>query len=76
VSLPITWRRQRPFAHIGERCVIDDVIAMTGAEQAEEVEAAFLEVVVAKAVKWAFADLGTEAVIGPCWARRPVVVQP
>jgi hypothetical protein len=33
-------RRQRPFAHIGERCVIDDVIATTGAEQAEEVEAA------------------------------------
>jgi len=31
---------QRAFAHLGERLVIDDVIAMAGAQQAEEVEAA------------------------------------
>ena len=31
---------QRAFAHIGERGVIDDVIAMAGAQQAEKIEAA------------------------------------
>jgi hypothetical protein len=31
---------QRPFAHVGDRLIIDHVIAVTGAQQFEEVEAA------------------------------------
>ena len=55
-------RRQRAFAHIGERRGIDDVIAMTGAQQAEEVEAA-LRAGGAEPGEMVVADLGAEAVL-------------
>jgi len=54
---------ERTFAHIGERCVIDDVIAMAGAQQAEEVEAA-LGGGGGEGGEMGIADLGAEAILG------------
>src|ERR1700730_19120509 len=52
---------QGAFAHIGERRGIDDVIAMSGAQQAEEVEAA-LRSGGAEPAEMVVADLGADAV--------------
>src|SRR5271163_4698487 len=52
---------QRAFAHIGERGVIDDVIAMAGAQQAEKIEAA-LRGGGDEGGEMGVADLGAEAV--------------
>ena len=54
---------QRAFAHIGERGVIDDVIAMAGAQQAEKIEAA-LRGGGGEGGEMGVADLGAKAVIG------------
>jgi len=53
---------QRTFAHIGERRVIDDVIIMAGAQQAEEVEAA-LRGSGGEGGEVRVADLGAETVL-------------
>ncbi len=55
--------RERACAHIGERLGIDDVIAMAGPQQVEEVEAA-LRGGGAEPGEMRVADLGAEAVPG------------
>ena len=55
--------RERAFAHIGKRLGIDDVIAMAGPQQGEEVKAA-LRSGGAEPGEIRVADLGTEAVLG------------
>ena len=62
---------QRPFVHVGDRLIIDHVIAVTGAQQFEEVEAA-LGIRGAKPGEVLIADLGAEAV-GDLVARAGVV---
>ena len=54
---------ERAVAHIGQRLGIDDVIAMAGAQQREEVEAA-LRPGGAEPGEMRVADLGAEAVRG------------
>ena len=54
---------ERPCAHIGQRFGIDDVIAVTGAQQFEEVETA-LGAGGAEPGELRVADLGAEAVLG------------
>ena len=54
---------ERAGAHVGEGLVIDDVIAMPGAQQFEEVEAAFRPRG-PEPGKLRVADLGAEAVLG------------
>src|SRR5258708_2991941 len=55
--------RERAFVHIGERLGIDDVIAMAGPQQVEEVEAA-RRGGGAEPGEMRIADLGAEAVPG------------
>jgi hypothetical protein len=55
--------RHSIFAHVGDRLIIDDVIAVTGTQQFEEVEAA-LGIRRAKPGEVLVADLGAEAVDG------------
>jgi hypothetical protein len=62
---------QRAFAHIGERYVVDDVIAMAGAQQAEEIEPAH-RVRGGEGGEVRVANLGAEAVLRPM--TRPGVV--
>jgi hypothetical protein len=52
---------QRAFAHVGDRLIIDHVIAVTGAQQFEEVEAA-LGIRVPNQVKCSL----------PSWMQKPL----
>ena len=62
---------ERAGAHVGQSLVIDDVIAMPGAQQFEEVEAAF-RTGGPEPGELRVADLGAEAVLG--FVARPGVV--
>ena len=62
---------QRAFAHVGERFVIDDVIAVAGAQQGEEVEAA-LGRGGNEGGEVGVANLGAKAVVG--LVARPGIV--